>query len=83
MDEEMSEEPAASSQAVTPLISQRIVSVDFYSQPPNYLFDQVKNDFNNTEMHWVPVIRIIGATTGGKFTFFICGLEMHSVLFVS
>ncbi|CAG7818999.1 unnamed protein product [Allacma fusca] len=59
-------EAGVSSPVNTPMISQRIVSVDFYSQPPNYLFDQVKNDFNRTELHWVPVLRIFGATAGGQ-----------------
>ncbi|KAG2647414.1 hypothetical protein PVAP13_2KG571100 [Panicum virgatum] len=60
----------------TPLLSVRIVSIDYYMAPPLPGFDFSRSPFHGEEVEEVPVIRIYGSTPAGQKT---C-LHIHRVL---
>ncbi|XP_025801172.1 DNA polymerase zeta catalytic subunit isoform X3 [Panicum hallii] len=60
----------------TPVLSVRIVSIDYYMAPPLPGFDFSRSPFHGEEVEEVPVIRIYGSTPAGQKT---C-LHIHRVL---
>ncbi|CAN6226497.1 unnamed protein product [Urochloa humidicola] len=60
----------------TPVLSVRIVSIDYYMAPPLPGFDFSCSPFHGEEVEEVPVIRIYGSTPAGQKT---C-LHIHRVL---
>lgn len=50
------------SQAV---MSQRIVTLEYYMSPPVKEFDNLYSEFRNSSVNKVPIIRIFGTTSAG------------------
>ncbi|TVU37337.1 hypothetical protein EJB05_10646 [Eragrostis curvula] len=60
----------------SPVLSVRIVTLDYYMAPPLPGFDFTRSPFHGEEVEEVPVIRIYGSTPAGQKT---C-LHVHQVL---
>ncbi|XP_062186460.1 DNA polymerase zeta catalytic subunit isoform X2 [Phragmites australis] len=60
----------------SPVLSVRIVSLDYYMAPPLHGFDFSRSPFHGEDVEEVPVIRIYGSTPAGQKT---C-LHIHRVL---
>ncbi|OEL29890.1 DNA polymerase zeta catalytic subunit [Dichanthelium oligosanthes] len=72
----MSQSPEPSTPGTpTPVLSVRIVSIDYYMAPPLPGFDFSRSPFHGEEVDEVPVIRIYGSTPAGQKT---C-LHVHRV----
>ncbi|GJN33366.1 hypothetical protein PR202_gb21960 [Eleusine coracana subsp. coracana] len=59
----------------SPVLSVRVVSLDYYMAPPLPGFDISRSPFHGDEVEEVPVIRIYGSTPAGQKT---C-LHVHRV----
>lgn len=54
----------------------RIVTADYYLTSPLKDLDVIYNEFRESDVKKVPVVRIFGATPAGMFIWFlICGLS--------
>ncbi|XP_040381696.1 DNA polymerase zeta catalytic subunit isoform X2 [Oryza brachyantha] len=71
-----SPEPSPPVGTASPVLSVRIVSLDYYMAPPLPGFDFSYSQFHGAEVEEVPVIRIYGSTPAGQKT---C-LHIHRVL---
>jgi len=62
--------------SVSPVFSQRIVTVDFYTSYPLRDFDSTYSDFRRCDVSRVPVLRVFGSTPQGNCMTW--GLELCS-----